>query len=200
MKVELYDTDDDLSPLPSPIATAIYLFNDLLPGTYYVRFPTPPAGYLWTTQNVGAADADSDVNVTTYRTAAITLDAGQNDPTWDAGLVAVANIGDFVWADNNFNGFQDGGEPGVPDMSVSLLNSSGTPGNSTTAARSSRTTVTDAERFLSFHSICVRGSMKSRFTRPAGYIFTTQNVNTGGSTDANDSDADCSGATSGAQP
>lgn len=40
-----------------------------------------------------------------------------------AAQTAFAAIGDFVWIDNNANGIQDKGEPGVPNVEVTLFNS-----------------------------------------------------------------------------
>ena len=34
-----------------------------------------------------------------------------------------ASIGDFVWIDNNINGIQDAGEPGLPNVEVVLYDS-----------------------------------------------------------------------------
>ncbi|MEP6985907.1 MAG: SdrD B-like domain-containing protein, partial [Chloroflexota bacterium] len=46
-------------------AAGNYLFNDLVPGNYIVKFPTPPTGYIWTNQNASGSTTtnDSDVNV-----------------------------------------------------------------------------------------------------------------------------------------
>jgi len=40
--------------------------------------------------------------------------------------VAKASIGDFVWEDKNYNGVQDGGESGIANVTVKLLNSANT--------------------------------------------------------------------------
>ncbi len=167
-----------------------YVFTELVPGDYRVRFPVPPAGYLYTNKNTGAADLDSDVNPGTRLTDVISLDAGENDPTWDAGLVAVASIGDYVWYDNNLNGLQDdGANSGVPNVTVRLLNSSGTQ-----ATRDDGSLIpdvqTDANGYYSFTNLRP-GTYSVQFTRPANTIFTAQNVV--GSSATNGSDATESG-------
>lgn len=84
-----------------------YLFQGLLPGAYYVEF-VKPSGYTFTLQNQGGNPAaDSDADPTTGRTANITLPAGADDRTWDAGLITIANtltVCDALpWARTNFN-------------------------------------------------------------------------------------------------
>jgi hypothetical protein len=54
-------------------------------------------------------------------------------------------IGDFVWNDLNHNGIQDAGEPGIPNVTVQLLDS----GNHVIA-----TTITDANGFYHFNGLC----------------------------------------------
>ena len=66
-----------------------YAFTGLPPGDYQLQFVNPDSNeYVFTIQNAnqdGADEADSDVD-STGRTGVITLAAGQDDPTWDAGL------------------------------------------------------------------------------------------------------------------
>ena len=50
-------------------------------------------------------------------------------------------IGNFVWLDTNANGIQDAGEPGIPGVSVSLL-------NKTTGAFISNTTTSAAGEYF----------------------------------------------------
>lgn len=52
---------------------------------YYVKF-TAPAGYLFSPADQGDDQSDSDVDPSTGRTASTTLDWGETDSTWDAGL------------------------------------------------------------------------------------------------------------------
>jgi hypothetical protein len=50
--------------------------------------------------------ADSDANRISGRTIVTTLDSGEHDPTWDAGLYQIASLGDYVWHDLNADGIQ----------------------------------------------------------------------------------------------
>lgn len=63
-----------------------YLFEDVEAGTYVVKFSLP-VGYAYSPVGAGTDTCkDSDANVTTGYTGNISLDAGENDLCWDAGL------------------------------------------------------------------------------------------------------------------
>lgn len=99
----------------------IYSFTDLLPGNYYIRF-IPPTGYTCSPQNKGGDDTvDSDPDSITGLTEVITLDPGENDLTWDAGMFEYASISDYVWEDKNKNGIQDDGTEGIGNILVFLF-------------------------------------------------------------------------------
>ena len=108
--------------------TGYYSFSDLQPGSYKLSFPVSMQDGLWvlTTADTGADVTDSDANKTTGITTDITLVAGQNDMTWDAGYVnPKGSIGDTVFADLDRDGVQDPGEPGIANVPVKLLDGSG---------------------------------------------------------------------------
>jgi hypothetical protein len=88
-----------------------------------------------------------------------------------------AALGDFVWRDDNMNGIQDVGEPGVSNVTVRLQDCLG---------NTLRTTNTGPSGFYLFGGL-LPGSYKVQFVLPANYVFTTQNA---GVDDAKDSDAD----------
>ena len=89
-----------------------------------------------------------------------------------------ASIGDFVWEDLNFNGIQDIGEPGIPNVRVRLLNA-----NNNAVLDS---LLTDSQGKYCFDSI-PPGTYRVQFVTPAGgYANTTRNAT--GSTAANNSD------------
>ena len=117
--VELYD--NSTSMLVASTVTSgggAYVFMNVLPGDYDLVF-IAPAGYTFTTQDVGGDDTiDSDPVVGTGQTATITLAAGERNNDMDAGLIGTGSIGDFVWSDDNGDGIQDGGELGIPGVTV----------------------------------------------------------------------------------
>jgi uncharacterized repeat protein (TIGR01451 family)/fimbrial isopeptide formation D2 family protein len=154
-----------------------YAFTNLPPWDYTVQVVVP-AGYDVSPQDAGADDAvDSDIDTTTGLTTVITLVSGQDDPTWDAGLYLPASLGDYVWEDVNGNGIQDGGEPPVPNVLVTLYDAD---------TNALDTTTTDASGFYSFTNL-VPGTYFVGFTPPAGWQITLQDR---GGDDALDSDAD----------
>ena len=78
-----------------------YAFNNMVADTYFVHFVQPP-GYSFTTQDIGAENADSDANAATGRTALITLTGGSSNNDADAGLVnSQLDYGDLPTSYNN---------------------------------------------------------------------------------------------------
>ena len=97
-----------------------YLFPNLDPGTYMVKF-SKPFGYEPTQKDRFGDDAlDSDADLLTGITPLIILDAGEDDLTIDAGFYKLARLGDFVWEDKDADGIQDNLEPGIPQVPVIL--------------------------------------------------------------------------------
>jgi hypothetical protein len=104
-----------------------YLFGNLTPGAYVVKFSNLPPGAIVTMPNQGTDDAkDSDASVTIGCAPIVTLAAGDDNRTIDAGWhTPLGSIGDHVWHDNNDNGIQDTGEGPVPGVTVTLYDSGG---------------------------------------------------------------------------
>ncbi len=157
-----------------------YLFYYDTPGAYYVEF-TPLYGYGFTEKDAGfnANDTiDSDADLTTGRSHTFFVSA-TGDLTIDAGLkdLPYGSIGDFVWQDNNGNGLQDFGEPGMPNVEVTLFKSNGDYFSGT---------VTDSTGHYQFTNVAP-GDYYVEFTAPDNYEFSPKDV---GSNDAVDSDAD----------
>ncbi len=127
---------DDALPVASMITdqTGGYLFTNLDAGTYQVEFNTIPGGLLFTKQNTPGDNGDntnSDAvsvtgNPSVGRTGNIVLSAGEVDLTVDAGLFKPrAVIGNYVWADTNNNGIQEGTEPPASGILVTLIDGGG---------------------------------------------------------------------------
>lgn len=155
----------------------LYLFSHLKPGRYIVEFVLPE-GYEFTTPDQGDNATDSDANQDTGRTAEITLLSGQDDLTWDAGLVQLASLGDRVWLDVNRNGIQDADEAGVGGVTVYLSRSG--------SVVPEATTITGADGGYLFTDLAP-GDYFVEFILPPGYGFTSPNQ---GGDLAADSDAD----------
>jgi protocatechuate 3,4-dioxygenase beta subunit len=174
--VRLLDSTGTQIATTTTDASGLYLFDNLVPGTYSVVFVLP-TGHSFVSQDIGGDDTvDSDANTTTGATIPTTLTAGENDLTWDAGIYESASIGDRVWYDSNNNGIQDSGETGIANVTVRLLDSSGTV---------IATTTTNSSGNYLFDRL-EPGDYAIEFVPPAGYTFTSQDA--GG--DTTDSDAD----------
>ncbi|WP_332855801.1 SdrD B-like domain-containing protein [Duganella sp. S19_KUP01_CR8] len=120
--VKLYDTAGVLKGTTVTHDGGQYLFNGLAAGSYKVEV-TNSSGWYFTKSGMGTDVNDSDitsVNGNTGSTGAITVAAGQNITTEDAGIYRKASIGDKVWRDANHNGIQDSGEEGIGGISVAL--------------------------------------------------------------------------------
>ena len=167
-----------------------YLFTDLDPGDYFVVFDVAslPAGYVATFQDVGGDDtADSDGDVVTGVTRPTGfLDSQQQDLDLDLGAFVPVSVGDYVWHDLDGDGLQGAGEPGVPGVTVYLLDDVGNRVDDGTGADVSA--VTDADGLYLFEDL-PPGAYAVEFdlaTLPVGTVVTFQDVGD----DALDSDAD----------
>ena len=102
-----------LSAAGAVVATTVtdangnYLFSDLTPGDYSVQV-IAPTGYNFTTKDQGTNDMlDSDVNAS-GKTVLTTLVAGENDLSWDAGIVAPAVALNFNFSGSSATDGTDG--------------------------------------------------------------------------------------------
>jgi hypothetical protein len=169
--------DDVVVATQATAGDGSYTFSGLDEGSYHVTFDAPE-GMVFTSQNVGGDDTvDSDVNAEGSMEVCTDLDAGENDPTWDAGLYTPASIGDYVWEDVNKNGIQDAGEPGLDGVPVQLYDGLGALVASTTTA--------NGGQYL-FDGLAP-GDYYVKFTTLDGYFFSPQDQ---GGNDCADSDAD----------
>ncbi|MEY4925575.1 MAG: hypothetical protein RI894_11, partial [Bacteroidota bacterium] len=191
--VYLYAANNTTTPLASTKtdATGHYLFTGLQAGDYVVGFAPAslPSGYSFSPQNATAATAtdatDSDVNAATGLSDAISLRAGEVNTTIDLGIhnaaASAGAIGNFVWYDTDGNGGQDANEPGMAGITINLINDA--------TDQIVRTTTTDNLGHYLFTDVPF-GTFHIVFQNiHAGFSFTTANDNTGGITDATDSDA-----------
>ncbi|MEE9438119.1 MAG: SdrD B-like domain-containing protein, partial [Saprospiraceae bacterium] len=121
--VNVLDTDGNIVGTDTTDANGYYIVDDLIPGDYQVQFvlSSLPVGTTLTIQDAGSDDAiDSDADADGF-TVFTTLEPGEHDPTWDAGIfVQTMNIGDFVWHDQDGDGHQDANEPPIEGVMVIL--------------------------------------------------------------------------------
>ena len=188
-------------PAATTDADGRYSFDDLLPGTYQVRF-TLPTGYAWTSSNTAASDGlDSDpipVNpgsptattapfvltstpVVDDDTSAAALDV--TDPTVDAGVVPRLSVGDLVWVDADADGVQDPTELPLAGVTVTLVDRNGAPVTDVLGNPVGPTT-TDADGRYSFTNLAP-GDYRVVFTLPPGFSWTPDGSGPDRSLDSN---------------
>ncbi len=122
LTVNLYDANTDM--LLNTTTTdnmGMYMFTGLTSGDFYIIFDTTGIGeqYAFSPMDIGSDDLDSDAN-SAGQTPDFMGTAGFDVLNIDAGLVPVADLGDFVFNDLNNDGIQDVGEPGIEGVTVNL--------------------------------------------------------------------------------
>ncbi|HRJ41566.1 MAG TPA: SdrD B-like domain-containing protein, partial [Caldilineaceae bacterium] len=179
--VNLLDGSGSFITTTTTSGTGNYLFDNLDAGSYIVEF-IKPSGREFTLKGAGGdPSVDSNADTGNGRSDVIVLGPGEDNPTIDAGVYTPASIGDRAWIDNNGNGVQDGGESGLPGVTVKLYKN----GNPTAIA----TTTTNGSGNYHFGNL-VPGSYTVEFIKPVGssYVITTKNAPSG--TPTTDSDPD----------
>ncbi|HAX82674.1 MAG TPA: PPXXXP-CTERM sorting domain-containing protein, partial [Actinobacteria bacterium] len=124
-----------------------------------------------------AADSDIDAGGVMAWTS---LESGEHDQGWDAGLSRPASIGGLVWEDLGANGVQDPGEVGIGEVTVRLFNGAGIE---------VRSTVTDAAGEYVFTGL-TPGSYHVEVDIPDARVASPQDE---GADDEVDSDIDADG-------
>jgi large repetitive protein len=129
VKVQLYKADGvTLVDEVTTDAGGKYLFDSLFTDNYKVKFILPSGQTFSPSKQTGTGFTDvndSDAGTGGF-TAVIPIDVektgkDKDNRDVDAGLIGnVGSIGDFVWRDDNGNGVQDAGEPGIGGLTVNL--------------------------------------------------------------------------------
>ncbi|MEL6887035.1 MAG: SdrD B-like domain-containing protein, partial [Pseudomonadota bacterium] len=176
VSVQLLDTDGNTLQTTTTNASGFYLFSDLSEDDYIVEFAAP-ASFYWSPQDSGSDDTvDSDVNSATSQTAVISLAAGEEYTDADAGLYQnFSELGDHVFLDEDGDGIQDVGEPGVAGVTVNLLDDNGSI---------VETTTTDGTGFYHFLDL-TPGDYQVHFVLPATYSYTAHAVGGDNTLDSN---------------
>ncbi len=108
------DPDEEPLDYRETDGNGAYSFSGLTPGNYIVVEIDPP-GY----RSTGDVDGPNDNQIP------VSINAGDRVTGRDFFDARVGVIGDRVWEDLNANGVQDPGEPGLPNVTVRLLNELG---------------------------------------------------------------------------
>ncbi len=123
------DLDGNSPPVLTDLGGGNYEFNNLAPGIYEVTFGEIASAWYISQQNTTGATMDSDPDPVTGIAddggAGYTLMSGDENEDVDAGYVQPAKISDFVWEDENGDGLQDVGEPGLALVDVMITDDLG---------------------------------------------------------------------------
>ena len=159
-----------------------YSFVGLPLGEYSVSVVDPTSGPLEGTKPTEAYTGR-------YKTTADVRIAEATGSVIDVnfGFVKPASVGDYTWMDVNRDGIQDGDEPALPGVTVTLTYEDGSAvtdasGNVVTAKTS------DANGKYSFENL-LPGGYKVSFQAPAGYEATTSEAGDDRAADSNGASA-----------
>ncbi len=148
VSVSLYGSSDWSTPLMTYVTAedGAYRFDKLMPGEYKIAALLPD-GFLFVKprderlvlgQAVSVVSNPDDGASDTF-----SLYMGKDQTAQDIGAVKTGSLGDIAWLDENKNGLQDAGEPGIPGLTVTLLQDGIAVGE----------TVTDAYGYYLFENV-----------------------------------------------
>ena len=125
IQVDLLDCQENLLESQLTNADGYYLFENLVPATYRLRF-NPNGNWSFTLADQGMnQQEDSDADPATGLSPCEILTSNETNLSFDAGMHRPGAIGDLVWEDLNANGIQDTGEAGMPGIKVVLTDCQG---------------------------------------------------------------------------
>ena len=147
---------------------------------FRLRFNVP-TGHAITLANQGSDEAlDSDADPATTVTGTFKLTQGSQAYTlMDCGMWAPGTVTTFVWDDQDGDGIQDSGEPGLTNVAVNLRNSANTS--------SVQTANTNSSGIAVFSNVAANVDYRLRYSIPSGRVISAPDQ---GSNDTLDSDAD----------
>ena len=164
--------------LTNTAGEAIFSVGDIGAGQKVKLKFQEKTGHRFSLKDKGNNDLiDSDANRSTGLTSPFTLDTDGLTDKWDGGLWAPGSVQAYVWDDQDGDGKQDAGEPGLSGAKVDLLESNGTLLASMT---------TDGEGLATFNNVPADRALKLKFYAQPGLRLTLKDQ---GNNDNIDSDA-----------
>ena len=162
--VELLSADGDVISETATDADGAYAFAGLRPGEMRVRFTLDGSCVFTDYNEKGSIIRQTNSNV--GETDLFALRAGEVRADVSAGSLTAGRVGDRVWVDENGNGLQDSGEPGLENVTVILIRVAADYSES-----ECRRTVTDAAGRYRFDFVRP-GTYRVQFELPDGYAPT----------------------------
>lgn len=202
IRVKLWDPNGvTLLDSATTNASGIYALTAPKPGNFRIQVILPGGGDQFSPKDQAGGDnqQDSDVNPTGRNkgyTDVFNIASNVISTTvWDFGIIKFRtptptrtptpiNLGNFIWNDLNSNGVQDGGEPGLANITVQLWDSTKTYHYDSDSTNSTGSYALVAP---------VPGSYRIRVLLPPGSLFAPKDVGS----DLTDSDINPSGASAG---
>ncbi|HVJ38167.1 MAG TPA: SdrD B-like domain-containing protein [Stenotrophomonas sp.] len=150
-------------------AAGHYRFDNLLPplaGSAYTVTQVQPAGYIDGKHVVGNAASAGDASIAN-QVSAIAINAGQDASGYDFGELANAVISGKVYLDRNDDGDDNGGDAGLPGVSLTIVGA-GVDGVFGTPDDSSAQVTTDANGDYSYGGAVSGQDYRIEETQPVG--------------------------------
>ncbi len=121
LEVQLYGESEAPIAVTKTDKTGAYAFDRLYPGEYRLSVDLPEGHGFARRADTGEGRVSLIVsNDEAEMSAPLTLHMGDKYTGADFGFGAKGSIGDFAWLDENGNGMQDIGEPGIPGIVLEL--------------------------------------------------------------------------------
>lgn len=182
---QLVDRNGNVTTTPvvtTTDANGYYVFADLAAGaSFAVKFNNLPTGFDFTAKaGTGSGDDNrSDADIVNGLTPTVTIVANTLNTTLDGGITSTrASLGNYVWMDDDGDGIQDSGEPGVAGVTVSLFFDSNSDGDYADAGEDLpvASMITDQNGGYLFTNL-MPGNYQVEFsTIPGGTTFTQRNT------------------------
>ena len=123
--VRLLDADGNVLQTQTTAETGMWRFSGLMPGTYRIQAEMPEGTVAVEPEDerleTGLVSVLKETDGRTGASEDIELKMGADQLSLNVGAVLPGTIGDYCWLDVNGNGWQDGGELGIPHVKVELV-------------------------------------------------------------------------------
>ena len=124
-RVSLTDENGNTLGTETTEEDGAWRFDGLMPGGYGIAVELPEGTVAAEPDDerleTGLISVIQETDGRRGRSGPIELKMGRDQLNLDIGSVLPGTIGDYCWLDENGNGFQDGGEYGVPHVKVELM-------------------------------------------------------------------------------